>query len=504
MHDSGQYQQAQQHQQYPQQNGYGQQQGDWDTGQGQAIPYGMNPADPYSGQQPGYDTGGQDHYGTPDAYPPPQPPGQRKAPPEPAPDWDPDAPVEEEHPFFTGTDDNRNPPRGDGDDEDFDDDPRASRRGKGGKPGKGKKKSRNGCACLVVSAVLLGGAGGVAYFGYDFWKARFGPVEDYSGGGTGAVQVEIKDHAGGNEIGSVLKKAGVVKSVDAFVAAVKKNPQGRSLQPGSYTLKKEMSAASAVELMLDPKSRNNLMVTPGQRNTAVYADIDKRLGLAEGSTKKLAKEKANELGLPPWVPQDPEIMDRLEGFLHPGTYPMAKGTKPEAVLKKMVARANQHYEAQDLAGSAQKLGLESPFQMITVASLVQAEGKYKHDFDKVSRVIYNRLKPNQQETWGRLEFDSTVNYIKGTSTLDIGPVSQQRKFKHPYNTYYDFTKGLPPGPISNPGEEALHSAMNPTPGPWFYFVSINSEKTVFTNTIEEHNKAVEEYRKERAKEKSGQ
>jgi UPF0755 protein len=520
-----QHPQAPQQQQYPQQQGqqgygqqgqqgYGQQgspgqqgnqgyQDGWDTGQGQAIPYGMNPADPYSGQQPGYDTGQHDHYATPEAYPPPQPPAQRQAAPEPATDWDPDAPVEEEHPFFTGTDNGRTPSRDDDDADD--DDPRDSRRGKGGKPGKGKKKSRNGCACLVVSLVLAGGLGTVGYFGYQFWQDRFGPVEDFSGEGTGTVQIEVKKGADGNEIGNTLKKAGVVKSVTAFTTEVGKDPKkGNSIQVGVYTMKKEMSAKAALELMLNPASRNNYNLPQGARNSEVYAELDKRLELKPGTTKAVAKAQQKNLGLPSWVPDDPQIMDRLEGFLYPATYPVAKGTKPEDVLKKMVAQANEHYEKQNLAAKAQELGLKSPFELLTVASLVQKEGKYAHDFDKVSRVVYNRLKPNQSETWGRLEFDSTVNYIKATSTLDVGSVDHLREFKNPYNTYYTKQKGLPPGPISNPGNDAMNSAMKPTPGPWFYFVSVTSEKTLFAVTNAEHEKNREEYKKERAKEKSGQ
>ncbi|MFJ6699711.1 endolytic transglycosylase MltG [Streptomyces sp. NPDC091272] len=503
-HDSGQYPQAVPSgpQQYAGQENHG----GWDTGQQhQAVPYGMNAADPYSGQQPGYGGEQQDYYGTPEAYPPPQPPAQRSTPPEPVIDWDPEAPAEEEHPFFTGTDNGRTPPRGGEDDDEYDDDPRSARRGKGGKPGKGKKKSRNGCACLVVSAVLLGGLGGVAYVGYDFWQARFGAAEDYSGEGTDPVQIEVKKGADGNEIANTLKKMGVVKSVSAFTAEMGKDPKkGNSIQVGVYTMKKEMSAKAALELMLNPASRNNYNLPPGTRNLTVYAELDKRLELKPGTTKAVAKAQAKNLGLPAWVPNDPELKDPLEGFLYPATYPVAKGTKPEEVLKKMVAEANQHYAQQDLAGEAQKLGLKSPFELLTVASLVQKEGKYAHDFGKVARVVYNRIKPDNQETVGRLEFDSTVNYFKATSTLDIGSVDEARKFNDPYNTYGLNHKGLTPGPISNPGDEALTAAINPTPGPWYYFVSVTSEKTLFAATNAEHEKNRREYQREREKEKSGQ
>ncbi|MFE5112722.1 endolytic transglycosylase MltG [Streptomyces sp. NPDC056663] len=522
----GQQQQPQQHDPYAQ-DPYGQQQqqqqpydpyaqqaapqhqqynGGWDTGQ---QPAAMSPydghaqaQDAYGNRQGGYGTS-HDPYGTPEAYPPPQPPGRREAAPEQAPprnpDWDPDEPEEETHPFFTGVDDDRDVRRPRDDDDEYDDDSRESRTGGAGeRRGKGKKKSRNGCACLVVSLVLAGGLGGAGYFGYTYWQKQFGPAPDYSGQGSGSVEVEIPKLALGNEIGNILKEKGVVKSVDAFIAAQTENPKGKSIQAGVYVLKEHMSAAEAVKMMLDPKSQNLLIIPEGRTTRDVYKMVDTKLGLKAGTTKDVAKKNVGDLGLPDWADDDPAVDDRLEGFLFPAAYPVTKEMKPEAVLKKMVSRANQEYGKVDLESNAKKLGLKSPWQLITVASLVQAEGKYKHDFDKVARVVYNRLKPNNTETYGLLDFDSTVNYAKAQSTLDTGAVSNLRKFKDPYNTYY--VHGLPPGPINNPGEAALHSAIKPTPGPWYYFVSVTADKTVFAVTNEEH----ERNRKKYEQEKSGQ
>ncbi|MEU4498477.1 endolytic transglycosylase MltG [Streptomyces sp. NPDC023998] len=484
----------QQPQQYPQQQ-YPQQQynGGWDTGQHAAMPYGANPADPYGGQQPGYGSRQEaDYYATPEAYPPPQPPGRRA--PEPESDWEAEAQQEETHPFFTGDD-------GRDDDSEYDDDPQESRRGGGReRRGKTKKKSRNGCACLVVALVLTGGLGGAGYFGYQFWQGQFGAPEDYTGKGSGSAQVEIPKGAGLSEIGAILKEAGVVKSAGAFVAAANNDPKGKSVQAGVYLLKKQMSGASAFALMLDPVSRNNLIIPEGKRNLWVYEQIDKRLEVKAGTTKAAAEANAKKLGLPSWADDNPDIKDPLEGFLFPASYPVAKGMKPEAVLAKMVARANEEFGKTDLKAEAARLGLKSPLQVLTVASLVQAEGKYKHDFEKVSRVVYNRLKPNNAETVGRLEFDSTINYIKSDSKLDLGAVDNLRKIKDPYNTYA--IKGLPPGPIGNPGQVAFNSALKPTPGPWYYFVSVTEDKTVFAVTNEEHELNRKKY--EAQQEKNGQ
>ncbi|NED79715.1 endolytic transglycosylase MltG [Streptomyces sp. SID11233] len=492
-------------QQYQQQPQYGAQQdpyaqppydGGWDTGQQPAtMPYEGQPAAGY-----GYGET-NDYYGTPEAYPPPQPPGRRQAVPDqvaeqapeqtPAqnPDWDPEVQPEETHPFFTGVDDSD----GKDDDYDDDDDSRDSRRGSGDeRRGKGKKKKgRSGCACLVISLVLVGGVGGVGYFGYSYYQDKFGPAEDYAGSGSGTVEIEIPKGSYGYDIANILKKQGVVKSVDAFVSAQSENPKGKSIQAGVYLLHEKMSAAEAVKMMVDPKSQNLLIIPEGTPNRTVYASIDKRLGVKEGTTSAVAKKESGKLGLPGWADGHRDILDPLEGFLYPAAYPVTKGMKPEAVLKKMVSRANEEYDKADLEANAKRLQLKSPWQLITVASLVQAEGKYKHDFDKVSRVVYNRLKPNNTETNGLLDFDSTVNYAKKQSTLDTGAVSSLREFKNPYNTYY--IHGLPPGPINNPGDAALQSAIKPTPGPWYYFVSVTEDKTLFAVTNAEHEQNRKKY-----------
>ncbi|MFF4220129.1 endolytic transglycosylase MltG [Streptomyces nondiastaticus] len=380
-----------------------------------------------------------------------------------------------------------------GDDRDDEDDEPREERSRGRRGGKKPKKNkrRSGTACLVVAVVLLGVVGGGGYLAYDYWETHFGAAPDYEGQGSGQVQVEIPKGASLTEMGKVLQEAGVVKSVGAFTDAAAK----KAIQPGTYTLHKEMSGAAAVEMMTN--AGNFLTISEGQRAGQIYAAIDKKLGLAEGTTKGAAKSQAKNLGLPEWAGTDPNIKDPLEGFLFPSQYSAGKGTKPEEILRQMVARAKENYAKQDLEGKAKELGLKSPLQVITVASLVQAEGRYKHDFDKVSRVIYNRLKPDNKETYGLLDFDSTVNYAKNTSTLDTGAVSDLRQFKDPYNTYK--IKGLPPGPIDNPGMEALKSALAPAPGPWYYFVSINENETLFAVTNEEHNKNRERYNKEHKK-----
>jgi UPF0755 protein len=162
----------------------------------------------------------------------------------------------------------------------------------------------------------------------------------------------------------------------------------------------------------------------------------------------------------------------------------------------MVSLASAKYQELGLEKEAEVLGLDGPWQLLTVASLVQAEGTSHDDFRKMAEVVYNRLKPGNPQTYGRLEFDSTYNYVKNQSKIDLS-ITELRKYDNPYNTY--FYKGLPPGPIDNPGEEALKGALNPTRDGWYYFISLDGKTSKFTKTLAEHEKLVNQFNEARKK-----
>ncbi|MFD9725865.1 endolytic transglycosylase MltG [Streptomyces sp. NPDC059072] len=485
-----------QHPQYPQQPHQPHQpvydaQG-WDTGQQQYVA--TAPADPYAGVDPyaqqsaaGYPGENPDLYTTADAYPPPQPPNQRHL--------EPQLPEQDEEPeesFLAGG----------GDVEDGDDNGggggRRAGRSKGGKGGKPKKRS--GAACLVASLVIVGVLGGGGYYGYTFIKEKFGAAEDFAGEGTSEiVDVEIPKGAGLGQMGRILKEAGVVASAQAFVDAAGANPKGKSIQPGTYPMQKKMSGAAAVALMIDPSKLRVITVTEGMRNAKVYEAIDNKLNKPQGTTKDIALREAKNLGLPAWAGNNPKLMDPLEGFLYPTRYDLGKDSTPESLLKQMVKNASDKYAELGVEGKAKELGLENPLQVITVASLVNAEGKNHDDFRKMSEVVYNRLKKTNDVTNQKIEFDSTYNYAKGQSEINFN-LKEAQAFNNPYNTH--FIKGLPVGPIGNPGMDALTATLNPDHGGWMFFVSVDGNTTTFTKTYDEHLKLVAEFQ-ERQKQKNG-
>ncbi|MFJ1868238.1 endolytic transglycosylase MltG [Streptomyces sp. NPDC088097] len=503
-----QYVQQQQHQQYVQQQyaeqqGYAQhpqQQPMYDT-QGQLwvpapdqVPYmAAVQADPYAGSEPyaqqplaGYQGEAPDLYPTADAYPPPTPPGLRHLEPDPV-----EEPLDEEpeESFLAtggrGSDDGDEPGGRGG---------RRAGRGKGGKP------RRKGPNCLIAAVVVMAVLGGGGYYGYSYIKERFASAEDFAGEGSDeSVEVEIPKNAGLGQMGRILKGAGVVASAQSFVDAATANPKGKSIQPGVYTLKKKMSARAAVEVMIDPTKLNVLTVPEGWRNAQIYAAIDKKLGKQEGTTLDIAKREAKNFGLPAWANNDPKIMDPLEGFLYPTRYDLSKDSTPESLLKQMVKNASDKYAELGVEAKAKNMGLENPLQVITIASLVNAEGKNHDDFRKMAEVVYNRLKKTNDVTNQKLQFDSTYNYVKNQSEINFN-LKEAQGFDHPYNTH--FVKGLPPGPIANPSADAVTATLNPDHGGWMFFVSVDGDKTTFTKTYEEHQKLADEFQA-RQKQKNG-
>jgi UPF0755 protein len=339
-------------------------------------------------------------------------------------------------------------------------------RGRGGRPG---RKPRRGMRrvtpwlALIVVLAVVGAVGGV---GYHFYRTYISPA-DYSGPGAGAVTVRILPGDSATAIGERLQQAGVVASSRAFSNAAKASTKGSSLEPGYYRLHQHMKASLALALLLKPSARVQLkiVIPEGWRLSQIVGRFGKRTGDAAGYQR--AAKNAAALNLPGYAHGNPE------GYLFPATYTLPPGTPPLQVLQAMVKRFKQETSSVSLPATAVHDQL-SQADVITVASLVQAEGRDVKDFPKIARVIYNRL-----NTGMKLQLDSTVMYA--LHTYGIMASSQQLKVNSPYNTYQH--TGLPPGPIDSPGDAAIRAALHPAAGDWLYFVTVNPKtgQTEFTS-----------------------
>ncbi|MFD0346708.1 endolytic transglycosylase MltG [Kitasatospora aburaviensis] len=325
----------------------------------------------------------------------------------------------------------------------------------------------------------MSGVAGAGWWGYGFYQDHFGPPPDFVGQGSGSVKIEIKQGAAGSQMGVTLKQAGVVKSVEAFSKACDKNPKCISIQPGNYTMPREMSAEAAVQNLVEANGGNKLILAEGMTAAATYAKIDEKLQLAKGTTAGVAKAQVGSLGLPAYA------NGNLEGFLWPTRYSISEGMKPEELLKEMVKNATERYA--NLDGEASKIGLKNGYEVVIEASILQAEGNNSADFAKMARTIQNRL-ADDGIVKHRLGMDTTLQYSLGRKQLDKKDIDDG---SNKYNTYIN--QGLPPGPISNPGEDALKAVLNPADGKWLYFIAMSPTETRFAETDKEHAANVEEY-----------
>jgi UPF0755 protein len=338
-----------------------------------------------------------------------------------------------------------------------------------------RRRRRRGIAAVVAAFLVV-----LAAIGYGVDRAvadLFAGPADYAGHGHGHVIVRVQPGDTADDIAGTLAHAGVVKSAGAFTRAAVANPKSRSVTPGYYRLHEHMAAAAALRLLLDPGSvaAKRIPVPEGFTAAQILRRTARRTPISPQALRRAAK-KPSGLGVPSW-----DTGGSVEGFLYPATYSFPPHTSATAALSRMVARFGEEAGALDFAGAARKLGY-SPYAVLTVASMVQAEGKRAQDFGKIARVFYNRLAKGMP-----LQSDATLRYVLG---LDHGPLTASDLRSHsPYNTRH--RTGLPPTPIDSPGEQALKAALRPTPGPWLYFVTVDKAgRTAFASTYAEHQRNV--------------
>ncbi|MFD9123750.1 endolytic transglycosylase MltG [Kitasatospora sp. NPDC059571] len=349
------------------------------------------------------------------------------------------------------------------------------------------RKVRTGAACCLSVAAIAGVACMVLLAVVLLWPSSSEPrAADVTGGGAGSVQVSVDQGASLTDIGRALVADGVVASVRAFTDAAANHPAGNRIQPGTYTLKKKMSVAAALGILLDPANANALTIPEGRRAEQIYAAVDQRLKLAPGTTKGVAQQHSGDLGLPDDAKGNPE------GYLFPSTYPVTGETTALGLLQQMVKQSNEVYGTAGLDSAATALA-QTPYGILTVASLVEGEADNPEDMAKVARVIYNRLAKNMP-----LQLDSSINYALGRSSLTTTTTDTQ--LDSPFNTYLH--TGLPPTPIANPGRDALRAAADPAEGDWLYFVTVRPGDTRFTDSFEQQQKNVAEFNAYQAQQSS--
>jgi len=349
-----------------------------------------------------------------------------------------------------------------------------SRRGRGGRP---RRRVTRMAAPVVAPIVVLVVLAALALGGYKLYQ-HFQSA-DYSGPGTGRVMVQVLPGDTAESLAPRLVKLGVVASTGSFVSAVKASSDPTGLEPGFFLLHKHMNSALAYKLLLNPSSRiqTDVTIPEGLRLTSILALLEKKTGQPASAFTKALKDPA-ALGLPSYA------NGNAEGFLFPATYDFNPGTSAQSMLQAMVTRFNQEAASINLPAKAKAAQLTEN-QVITVASILEAEAGNPKYYGQVAEVIYNRL-----NTGMFLGLDSTVNYA--LHRFGVSLTQSQLHVNSPYNTVTH--KGLPPGPIDSPGNAAILAALHPDHGDLLYFVTVNLKTglTLFTNSPSQFQQFVNE------------
>lgn len=360
-----------------------------------------------------------------------------------------------------------------------------------------RRRGRGGSvASFVLMLMLLGGfvAGGWWVVSNVFGGGSEDPSQgasDFPGPGSGEVLVTIPSGATGGAIGLILKDAGVVATADAFAAAYTANPNATSIQPGTYTLMREMKASDAVAALLDPSTRADTTITipEGFRTDQIYARLADRLGVPVEDVVAAAHDYA-AFGLDGPPNTNPEALDPMEGWFYPATYTVPPDGTVAELLKQMFDRTVAELDA---------LGVvpEDRIRVLTIGSIAIREASFEDDWARVSRVIENRLLPGNPTGSQHLGMDSTLTYWWDITHPgeEMDPALHNSE-TGPYNTRPPGPTGLPPSPIASIDSRVMNAALYPEEGDWVYFVSVNMcppGDTRFTASQEEFNQLRAQY-----------
>jgi UPF0755 protein len=330
------------------------------------------------------------------------------------------------------------------------------------------EKSSRGLLYVLIGLVSIGAlAATLIVVNIDLIREKYFEYTsvDFEGPGFGEVIVRIDEGDDGLVIAEKLFEAGVVSQVEGlYRLMLQTNP---TFYPGSFVLKSQMSFAGALEVITDPNNVKiyEIAIPEGYRAVQIFDVIAKVTGYSIDEIT-LEAEDLVQFGIPEGAPS-------IEGYLFPATYTFFLEDTVEDILGTMVERMKQELERYNVAEA-------DWHRVLTLASITQREAKLSPDFYKVTRVFYNRIERGMP-----LQTDPTKTY-----NYDGLELSKQQQDSNSFNTYV--INGLPPGPISSPGSVAIDAAVNPAPGDWLYFVTIDlrSGETMFTNTYSQHEQYV--------------
>lgn len=315
---------------------------------------------------------------------------------------------------------------------------------------------------FLILVILLLGAVSIGY-----WIER--PIVL-----TAPVDIIVAPGDGTSDIGKKLFDAGLIHSRRAFRLMARWREIDRHLQPGRYRFEGRLRLSDILDTLHDGRAVTISVTIPeGWTVTRIAPYLAGELGFHADSVLVLTRDPKL---LAEWAPD----AGTLEGYLWPETYRFFWGVSPSEVITAMLESSRSAFP-DSLAHVASKLGM-SRHQVLTMASLIEAEAADGNERGLISGVFHNRLR----DGW-LLQCDPTVVYAIGGLPPGKSLTKADLAFDSPYNTY--LYPGLPPGPICNPGMASLRAALYPDSTSAMYFVADGQGSHIFSRTLDEHNSA---------------
>ena len=294
------------------------------------------------------------------------------------------------------------------------------------------------------------------------------------------VKVTIPKGASLNEVGITLKNNNIIHNKQSFQLAVKILGYEKDIPAGRFRIEKASTNYAIIDQLVNGKQlTKKVTIREGWTISMIAKELDEKLGI---KTHFFEDATHNKNLLDKWGIQ----AKSFEGYLFPNTYQFNENELPSDIINVMVQEYKRNLSDEMLLQMNQIKMSEQ--EVLTLASIIEGEAIYDKERAIISGVYHNRLKKGM-----RLQADPTIQYI-----LEDGPrrlLNRDLKIVSPYNTYLN--KGLPPGPINNPGIESIKAAIFPTESDYLYFVARGDGYHTFSKTEKQHNKAKRDFQKVR-------
>lgn len=345
---------------------------------------------------------------------------------------------------------------------------------------------------IIYIVFVLVTSGFLSYFGITVCNDVFAFVKS-----DDETEVVIPEFATIDDIAEELADKNIIRYPSIFKLYAQLRRDSGEYVAGEYTITPSMN----YDLLLSrfkakPKPREEVRITIPEGYTIdqiIDLFVSKDMGTREGFIDVIQNGDFSQYDFNWFIAEleanmSPDRKYRLEGYLFPDTYFFYTNSDEKTIIYKFLSNFNNKF-AEKYKNRCAELGYTVD-QIVTLASMIQAEAKYASEFSLVSSVFHNRLNNPNGPTQGRLESDPTVQYILEEHQADLDPALLETD--NPYNTYK--RKGLPPGPICNPGLNAIQFALYPAKTDYLYFVAFPNGYHKFAADLNTHHMNIIEAR----------